>query len=149
MLPCLMAPAQVPLVLFKQLWSGQIWKHCLQHSSSVLCIFIAAENMFNKLLHSNGYIREASQIPVFWLQVSCYNIVACLRHTRIVTSKHAPWLRNRRRSGVFSVPCRAEPKRAKESQTNPAVNESPGNRCKRPSMTREESRDRDSSDVTA
>jgi hypothetical protein len=32
--------------------------------------------------------------------------VAYLRHVRIVTSKHAPRLRNRRRSGVFSVPCR-------------------------------------------
>jgi hypothetical protein len=56
--------------------------------------------------------------------------VAYLRHTRIVTTKHAPRLRNRRRSGVFSVPCRTEPKRAEESRTNPAVNESPGNRCK-------------------
>jgi hypothetical protein len=70
--------------------------------------------------------------------VSMYNlhlqvikcIVAYLRHTRIITSKHAPRLRYRRRSGVFSVPCRAEPKRAEESRTNPAVNELPGNRCK-------------------
>jgi hypothetical protein len=57
-------------------------------------------------------------------------IVAYLRHVRIVTLKHAPRLRNRRRRGVFSVPCRAEPKRAEESRTNPAVNELPGNRCK-------------------
>jgi hypothetical protein len=55
------------------------------------------------------------------------HIVAYLRHTRIVTTKHAPRLRNRRRSGVFSVPCREEPKRAEESRTNPAVNEFPGN----------------------
>jgi hypothetical protein len=59
-----------------------------------------------------------------------YNIVAYLRHTRIVTSKHAPRLRNRGWSGVFSVPCQADPKQAEESRTNPAVNESPGNRCK-------------------
>jgi hypothetical protein len=56
-----------------------------------------------------------------------HDIVAYLRHTGIVTTKHAPRLRNRRGSGVFSVPCRAEPKRAEESRTNPAVNEFPGN----------------------
>jgi hypothetical protein len=55
------------------------------------------------------------------------NIVAYLRHTRIVTLKHAPRLRNRRRSGVFSVPCRAEPKLAEEGRTDPSVNELPGN----------------------
>jgi hypothetical protein len=57
-------------------------------------------------------------------------IVAYLHHVRIVTLKHAPRLRNRRGSGVFSVPCRAEPKRAEESRTDPAVNELLGNRCK-------------------
>jgi hypothetical protein len=38
-----------------------------------------------------------------------YNTVAYLRHARTVTSKHST-LRNNRRSGIFSVPCRAAPR---------------------------------------
>jgi hypothetical protein len=76
-----------------------------------------------------GY-RCNTKFPHWFSYTLRYYSVAYLRHTRIVTSKHAPRLRNHRWSGVFSVPCRAEPKRADESRTDPAVNELPGDRRK-------------------
>jgi hypothetical protein len=71
----------------------------------------------------------SSQVPLLKRDMNQDYIIteAYLRHTRIVKTKHVPRLHNRRRSGVFSVPCRAEPKRAEERRTNPAVNELPGN----------------------
>jgi hypothetical protein len=66
------------------------------------CSYVLQQWIKFKNIIGNGHIMT-------WSCVMCNKleyIVAYLRHTRIVTSKHAPRLRNRRRSGVFSVPCR-------------------------------------------